>query len=180
MARQIVLHYSDFGNLLHHRTIVISLLAFCRFLRISKLITIQIRDSKISPSHLEVTIPKSKTDQHREGHIVHIIRTGNQYCPAKWLKSYIQKTQLGTNDDNFLISRLFKTENGHTAHHGKANFKDTTIGNLFRSEIALIYQQIEPSKYSLHSWRSGGASEFPTGLLGNTADGNPDTPGTGT
>ena len=50
------------------------LLDFSGFLRIDELLSIKIKQLRINSSHLEILVPKSKTYQHREGHIVYISR----------------------------------------------------------------------------------------------------------
>ena len=44
------------------------------FLRIDKLLDVKLKHIKIQESHLEIVIPKSKADQHQEGHVVYISR----------------------------------------------------------------------------------------------------------
>ena len=51
------------------------LLGFAGFLRIDEL----------QESHLEILIPKSKTYQHREGHVLYISRIKSECCPVKYL-----------------------------------------------------------------------------------------------
>ena len=50
------------------RFLLTCLLGFSGFLRIDELLSIK-KTSKNFHSHLEILVPKSKTDQHREGHI---------------------------------------------------------------------------------------------------------------
>ena len=49
-------------------------LGFAGFVHIDELLDVKLKDIKIQESHLEIVIPKSKTDQHREGHSVYISR----------------------------------------------------------------------------------------------------------
>ena len=56
------------------RFLLTCLLEFTGFLRIKGLFGIKLKHIKLQDSHLEVLIPKSKTDQHREGHVVYISR----------------------------------------------------------------------------------------------------------
>ena len=50
------------------------LLVFSGFLHIDELLSIKIKHPKINESYLEILLPKSKTDQDRQGHIVYISR----------------------------------------------------------------------------------------------------------
>ena len=116
MAKKVVELLGIGNNLLHHRTVVICLLGFSGFLRISELIEIQVRHLSFLDSHLEITIPKAKNDQMREGHIVHIARTHTEHCPVYWLRKYLQDTGLQCDENNYVVSRLAKTRTGHNAH----------------------------------------------------------------
>ena len=157
MAKKVVQKYGYSSNLLHHRSVVICLLGFAGFLRISELLHIQMGDVLFTSSHLEITIPKAKNDQVRQGHVVYISRTGSPYCPVSWTEKYIKKTELAKSDDNYLICRLNKTRSGHRAD-GRRKLSDTTVRELFAKDVLPICQETESGAYSLHSFRSGGAS----------------------
>ena len=61
------------------------LLGFAGFLRIDKLLDVKLKHIKLQESHLEILIPKSNTDQHREGHVVYISRIKSECRPVKYL-----------------------------------------------------------------------------------------------
>ena len=44
-------------------------------------------------------MPKSKTDQHREGHVVYISRIKPECFPVKYLEAYLQKAKLDISGD---------------------------------------------------------------------------------
>ena len=157
MVKQVVSRYGCGKNLLHHRLVVICVLGLSGFLRISELLAIQIRHLVFKDTHMEITIPKAKNDQLRQGHVVHIARTGSPYCAVYWLQKYINETGLAKEEDNFVISRLNRTRKGHNAH-GDKPLSDGTVREIFMQEIEPICQEIEPGSYCLHSLRSGGAS----------------------
>ena len=157
MAKQVVAQFGGSKNLLHQRLVVICLLAFSGFLRISELFEIRIRDITFLEDHMEINIPKAKNDQQREGHIVHISRTWSPYCPVEWTKTYIERADIGKEPNSYLVSRICRTKLGHKVL-GNHNLSDTTIRDIFRRDVAPICQEIEPGAYSLHSFRSGGAS----------------------
>ena len=157
MAKRLVELLGVGGNLLQHRTVVICPLGFSGFLRISELVEIQVRHLRFHDAHLEITIPKAKNDQVRQGHIVHIARSNSRFCPVHWLQKYLQETGLDSNDANYVISRLAKTKTGHKAH-GHRPLSDTTVRDIFNKDVAPICEKVEPGHYCLHSLRSGGAS----------------------
>ncbi len=156
MITHMVDHLGTSDNLQKHRQIVIGLLMFAGFLRISELLEIKFGDCAFLPTHLQITIPKAKNDQVREGHVVYICRTGSYYCPVGWIESYTQKTGLLDKADH-LVCRLAKTKNGHNAH-GNRPLTDSTVRQLFNKDVLPICQEKEPGNYGLHSFRSGGAS----------------------
>ena len=66
------------------RFLLTCLLGFSGFLRIDELLSIKIKHLRINESHLEILVPKSKTDQHREGTIVYISGVSSECCPVKF------------------------------------------------------------------------------------------------
>ena len=157
MAKQVVNLYAVPTNLFRHRIIIICLLRFAGFLRISELLQIQVNELVFTDKDMQIIIPKAKCDQLREGHIVHISRTGSEYCPVYWVEKYLHETGLMGNGEAFLICRLAKTKKGHKAI-GKYNLSDTTVRDIFKEHVAPICEQAELGSYGLHSLRSGGAS----------------------
>ena len=104
-------------NLIHMRFLLVCLLGFSGFLRIGELLAIQIKDISFQPDHMEITVPRSKRDQLREGHIVFISRTGSERCPVAWTEKYLTHTTLYRNPNNYLISRLARTKRGHNPNN---------------------------------------------------------------
>ena len=157
MAKGIVDALGPSPDLTHQRTIVICLLGFSGFLRISELLAIQVKHLKFDSHHLEITIPQAKNDQMREGHIVYIKRLHTNYCPVHNLQQYLKNTNLAAKEDNYVISRLAKTKRGHNAH-GTKPLADSSVREIFSRDVAPICNDIEEGSYCLHSLRSGGAS----------------------
>ena len=93
----------------------------------------------------------------REGHIVYLQRLHSDYCPVRTLLEYLQDTNLNQGRENYIISRLAKTKNGHNAHGAKP-LSDTTVRDIFARDVAPVCNNVEEGDYSLHSLRSGGAS----------------------
>ena len=65
--KSIVDKFGTTGNLLQIRFVVVCLLGFSGFLRISELLEIRVCDLTFDEECLKVLIPKSKTDQVKEG-----------------------------------------------------------------------------------------------------------------
>ena len=106
---------------------------------------------------MEILIPKSKTDQHREGNIVYITRVSSACCPVKFLEKYLQKANIEISKDSetLLISRIFKTKKGHKIAKTQG-ISYSKIMKVFKDYITDI--TANPEKYGLHSLRAGEAS----------------------
>lgn len=157
MVKQVVDLYGSDGNLLHLRFAVTCLLGFSGFLRIEELLDIQMHHLHFSEDCLRITIPKSKTDQLRDGHIVYISRTFSRYCPVASLARYIRLTGLDVNPTNFLLCRLAKTRTGHNAQ-GHLPISYSCMRDNFRQFVHPMFPDTSPSSYGLPSFRSGGAT----------------------
>ena len=153
MAKQVIDKFGKSDNLVHRRTALICLLGFSGFMRISELIAVQVKHLQFKPGHLEIFVPKAKNDQHREGHLIHIKKIEPAYCPVLALTQYLELTGLDKNEENYIISRLSKTKNGHNAHCGKP-LADSSVRDIFNRDVAPICCENEPGEYSLHSLRS--------------------------
>ena len=106
---------------------------------------------------MTILLPHSKTDQHRQGHVLHINRGQYPTCPVAWTQKYFAGTHL-TGDD-YLISRLAKTKIGHNAV-GTNPLSHTALRETFLHMLEPIWDDtLRKSDYSLHSLRSGGATE---------------------
>ena len=147
--------YRHSTNLLHYRFIVVCLIGFSGFLRISELLEIHVGDLTFDETSLRIIIPKSKNDQVREGHLVFIYRSGSPYCPVTWLQTYLAMTKLDQHQSSHIICRLAKTRTSHNAI-GHRPLSDVTVRDNFKSLIAPLCT--EGQSFSLHSLRSGGAS----------------------
>jgi hypothetical protein len=75
--------YADSSNL--HTVMKLSAVCLCYagFLRFSDLMSVQWHKIRFLPSHMELFLEKSKTDQYRAGRWVLISRVGGLYCPVQ-------------------------------------------------------------------------------------------------
>ena len=92
MAKEIADSLGPSPDLIRRRTAVTCLLGFSGFLRIKELLAIQVKHLKFEKEHLEITIPKAKNEQMREGHIVFLKRLHTPYCLVQNLQNYLQVT----------------------------------------------------------------------------------------
>ena len=139
------------------RFLLKSLLGFAGFLRVDELLYVKLKRIKIQESHLEIVIPKPKTDQHREGHVVYISRIKSEYCAVKYLEVNLKKAKLDISKDKEspLICRIFKIKSDRKMSKTKG-ISYSRIREIFKGYILEI--TTTPNNFGLHSLRSDGAS----------------------
>ena len=82
LIKEVVNVYGDSNNLMHTRFLLICILDFAGvIISVRELLLIKIKHIFQLDNHLEIAIPKSKTDQLRERHVVYVAGTGNRTCP---------------------------------------------------------------------------------------------------
>ena len=158
MIKTLVTKYSGENSTIPDlRFLLTCLLGFAGFLRIDELLDVKLKHIKLQESHLEILIPKSKTDQHREGHVVYISRIKSECYAVKYLEPYLQKAKLDIYNDKEspLIWRIFKTKSRHKISKTKG-ISYSRIREIFKGYISEI--TTTPENFGLHSLRSGGAS----------------------
>ena len=156
IIKKLVEIFGDSQNLIELRFLVLCILGFSGFFRISELLDIQVRNITQRSNYIEILVSKSKTDQLREGHIVYISQTDTSTCPFMWLKKYLNVTGLKEDPDAYLICRLAKTKRGHNVL-GKHSISYSTARKTFLDHLNAIEAKPK-TKFGLHSLRSGGAS----------------------
>ena len=136
---------------------VVCLIGFAGFLRIDELLNTKLKNVTIFADHMKIYLPKSKTDQHREGEKVVIARTGTRFCPVGQVEKFLTEAKLDIerNKDAYIVPRLHKTRKGHKASKTKGISK-TTMSEIFQKNTASFRKEDE--NFGLHSLRSGGAS----------------------
>ena len=139
------------------RFLVMCFLGFAGFFRIQELLSVQLKNVLFTNSHIEITLEKSKCDQHRDGQIVFISKIDSQYCPVRLLLKFLTACKIDYKVDSsfFVIPRLFKAKKGYSA--------SKTLGISYSRAREIFLEKlnecnIPSNKYGLHSLRSGGAS----------------------
>lgn len=103
--------YTQFGNsqeLAKIRIYFMFSLAFSGFLRFNELVNIRFKDIRFCPSHVDLFIPRSKTDIFREGNKLYIARTNKNTCPVACLKNYIKVANILEADEFLFRAMQFK------------------------------------------------------------------------
>ena len=145
------------ATLMDLRFITVCLAGFAGFLGIGELLRTQLKHVTILEDHMQIFLPHAKTDQHQEGNKVMIAKTNTKFCPVEHVKFFLKKANLDIhqNSETFLIPRLHKTKDAHTASK-TTGVSYTTIRDKFRKNLETVKK--DGDNFGLHSLRSGGAS----------------------
>ncbi len=144
-------------NLMNIRTLCMILISYAGFLRFDELVNIKLSHLSFNDSFLEILIPRSKTDQYRQGNSVLIARTNSSMCPVSMMELYLRLIDSDSLDKSSFIFRNFsKTKKGYV-------FRSVNIPMSYSRVREIILQAFKPvvgdvSSYCLHSLRAGGAS----------------------
>ena len=141
-------------NLASIRLATICLLAFAGFLRYDELANIKPCDLQLSQSHATIRIPKSKTDQLRQGNEVVIARTGSETCPVTMLEKYIRRAKIDLSSELYLFRPIVGSKVQRLRDSGQLTY--TRLRELLKTKLEeLGYPSTE---FGVHSLRAGGAT----------------------
>lgn len=130
------------------RTVSMFLLSFAAFLHFDEMVNLKCGDVKVTGTHLELRICKSKTDQYREGNTVIVARTHSSTCPVATLERYMREAKITLSRENHLYSGITRTKRGEVLY--------TCVRELVRQSCRQA--GLDPSLYGVHSLRAGGAT----------------------
>ena len=142
-------------SLANLRLTTFSLLAFAGFLRFDEAIHIRACDAEILEDMVKISLPRSKTDQLRQGHEVLIARTSTPTCPVAMLQRYMAAAGIAPTSDLFLFRGICKTKDGEKLR-ASGCLSYTTVRELFKKKLADLGHSSDG--FGLHSLRAGGAS----------------------
>jgi len=130
------------------------LLAFAGFLRFDELANINVCDVNIGFEFLTLRIPRSKSDQMRQGDEVIIARSGLDTCPVAMLEAYMKRGNIQAGSKQKLFRAILS---------GKAEKLRDTGGLSYTRMSELIHKKLQElglatGDFSLHSLRAGGAT----------------------
>lgn len=162
LVRQLVdrscsLQLSSIGkhNLIRFRFFILS--AFYGFLRFSDFSVLRLRHFQFFVDYMSVTIPQSKCDQYRLGDTVAVARLSDtpDYCAVNAARRYFQLLRRASaTDDSFVLQSVVVGRDGALCL-GRQASRAVLVNQLRRALVPLVP---DPSLYSLHSLRSGGAT----------------------
>ena len=135
--------------------IAMALLAFSAFLHCDKLVKLRCCDVVFSPSSMSINLPRSKTDQYREGSSVFIARSGTPTCPVAVLEQYFTWSASSPSSANFLFQRIAWTKNGEKLRKS-GHISHTRVRELMLQRLSKL--GYDATQFSMHRFRAGGAT----------------------
>ena len=157
IIQAIVGKFGGSGSLVDLIICTMILLAYAGFLRYNELISIRRCDLELFDSHVSIFIMKSKTDIYRQGAWVLIGATHSSTCPVEMLKKYLNVAELYDEADEEFLFRpvsFCSSNNVYKLRSGQLSY--TRCLELLKQALSSV--GLDPSKFGMHSLRSGGAS----------------------
>jgi integrase len=157
IVKMVEKHANSDSDLKGIRTALLPSLGFFGLFRANELINIKAKDIGINDDHLVITVPKSKTDQYRNGSKVYIARTNGPVCPHALLLRYFDLARIRPYADEHIFRDIKTTgRKNRKITLGSRSMSYTRLRELVKEAIAGI--GVDPKPYSTHSLRSGGAT----------------------
>jgi hypothetical protein len=128
-------------------------LSYVGFLRYSDLIVVRWHEILFFPTHMEVFLEKSKTDQYREGRWVLISRVDGPYCPVALIERLLRVgcyPQLGPGP---LIRNTTVSSSRQYIRSEQPSY--TSVLGWYKNAAKEL--GLNPDDYGTHSARRGGA-----------------------
>ena len=89
-----------------------ALLAFAAFLWCDELIKLCACDVSFAAEHMTINLPKSKTDQYRDGYTVIVAQLGSQTCSVAILERYFERAVLDHGSTDLVFRMIVHTKSG--------------------------------------------------------------------
>ena len=105
-------NFIDSQDLCTVRNLCMITLAYAGFLRFDELSSIRCKDLTFCDNYVDISIPKSKTDQYRHGCNILISKGSTSACPVDMLKRYINLANLNIRSDSLLFKAVNKSKSG--------------------------------------------------------------------
>jgi len=132
-------------------------LSFAGLFRSKELLNIKLCDMKLFTDYIIIHVPCSKTDVHRQGQDVFIAKSLRESCPGLLLERYIEKAKINVNDSkDYLFRNVIFLKSTNQYNLGNKMLSYTRFRELFKTCLKEL--GYDEKQYSLHSFRSGGAT----------------------
>lgn len=129
-------------------------LCYAAFLRFSDLMVVQWHEIRFEPTHMELFLEKSKTDQFREGRWVLVSRVGGPRCVVQLVEFLLSFGRYAVSGPGGLIRNVAALSFEQQILPSAPSY---SFVNKWFKEAALVLG-LDPDKYGTHSGRRGGAT----------------------
>ena len=137
------------------RLLAMAVFAFAAFLRCNELINLRCCDISFSSESMSVSLPKSKTDQYREGSSVLVARSSTATCPVGIMERYFKKAALDHTTTKFVFRGITRTKNGEKLRQS-GHLSYTRARELMNQKLSSL--GYNAADFGMHSFRAGGAT----------------------
>ncbi|XP_068716917.1 integrase/recombinase xerD homolog [Montipora capricornis] len=151
-----IISSSNLENSVELRNITLYVLSFAGFFRFDDVSRIRRNDIFFNEVFMVIKVPKSKNDQLRRGDKVIISVLPSPACPVKLLKKYLPKFKIPPDSRDLIFRPISKGKDSCKLIAPDKPISYSTMRQAFRRDLKTI--GADPSKFELHSLRSGGAT----------------------
>ena len=159
MLTSIVADAEQSGSLADLHLATACLISYAGFLHFDELMQIKAQEIQIYPNSVVISIPRSKTDQLRNGAEVVIAKTGSQLCPVRSLEKYMLQAGIAPSDSQAIFRPIARTKLGEKLRNsGRLTY--SRLRECFKEKLKALGFPVE--QYGLHSLRAGEPQQQPT------------------
>ena len=132
------------------------LLAYAGFFRIFELLSIRRNNIATEDVYHKLFVEVSKTDKYRDGSWVYIAKTVNFTCPYTYLFKYLVVAGIPPFSQDFIFRSLRYDKKSEGNVLSSKLLIAGRAGEILKEKLEAI--GVDSSRFSYHSFRSGGAS----------------------
>ena len=155
LIRKIV-SQANLDNPVDLRNVTMYVLCFTGFFRFDDISRVRRSDISFHEGFMVIQVQKSKNDQLRRGNEVVISELSSPACPVSLLKRYLDKFRIPPNSQDLIFKPISKGKGFCKLVSPDKPISYSCIRDGFRRDLKNI--GVDPSKFGLHSLRSGGAT----------------------
>jgi hypothetical protein len=146
--------YAPSSSLFDVMRLAAVVLSYVGFLWYSDLMMIRWDELRLSPTHMELFLEKTKTDQYREGRWVLCARVRGRFCPVALVETLLRLGSYAAHGPGPLIRNTSVSRSGQYIRDRQPAY--TTVLDWFKGAAQLL--GLDPAEYGTHSGRRGGAT----------------------
>jgi hypothetical protein len=146
--------YAPCSSLFDVMRLTAVVLFYVGFLRHSNVMVIHWDEISFFPTHMELFLEKTKTDQYREGRWVLCARVRGRYCPVALVKTLLRLGFYAAHGPGPLIRNTSISRSGQYIRDRQPAY--STVLDWFKGAAPLL--GLNPAEYGTHSGCRGGAT----------------------